>query len=163
MQPTYLSWTNQTTIISTWNCGHLLTLIYWILCCNIFTLSLSFLYRSFLTSAFFSSALRLVSRFAFTATGTSSHLWAINSHRVSTRALGRMNSKRWNVTWKTGTLDQEAPPLETAGEDILFDNSDCLAHKQNWFWWFHKGKEKNPHIYSISCQQRPTSFRTLLL
>lgn len=136
--------------MSTWNCGHLLTLIYWISYCNTFTLSLTFLHRSSPTLAFFSSALKLVNRFAFTAMGTSSHLWAINSHRVLTRALGQMNWKRWNATWKTGTLDQVAPPLETAGEDVLYENSDCLTHKQSS--WTHKGKNPTYLQYILSAK-----------
>lgn len=73
--------------------------------------------RLFPTLVFFSHALRCASSCASTVTATSSRPWATSLHRGSIRALGRTSWRRWNVTWKTGTLGQRSRLLETAGDN----------------------------------------------
>lgn len=90
--------------------------------------TLFWLSRSFPTLGSFSPALRCVSRSAFTAMAISFHLWATSSHPGSTRAWGRMNSKRSSATWKIGTLAQSDRLWETAGEET----SGLKGWKRHW-------------------------------
>lgn len=62
------------------------------------TWSPSYLHRLYPALAFSLPASRCASKFAFIATGTSSHLWATSSHQGSTRASGRTSWKRWSAT-----------------------------------------------------------------
>lgn len=100
--------------------GHWLKIACIVLSSSVSPNLLPFLSRLFPTLAFCSPALRCVNKFAFTATGTSSHLWATSLHQGSTRASGLTSLRRWNATWKTGTSGRGSHLLETAGETDQF-------------------------------------------